>query len=281
MALIHCHFFSEVLNLTTAMDVILPQPPQTQPGQFGSEAGRKYPTLYLLHGLSDDQTIWQRRTSIERYLRYTDLAVVMPAVQRSFYTDMAHGYPYWTFISEELPALARAFFPLSAAREDNFVAGLSMGGYGAFKLALTHPDRYAAAASLSGVMDIVRTTQGEDGDWRAEMEAIFGDLDQLAGSRNDLFHLAQQVTTASVQPMLYQCCGTEDFLYQDNLRFRDWATSLGLNLTYEEGPGEHEWGYWDQQIQRVLYWLPLPPSAWRPKPPRQYSVKRRPHEARS
>jgi putative tributyrin esterase len=279
MALIHCHFFSEVLDLTTAMDVILPQPLQTQPGQLASEASRKYPTLYLLHGLSDDQTIWQRRTSIERYVRYIDLAVVMPTVQRSFYTDMAYGYRFWTFISEELPALARAFFPLSEAREDNFVAGLSMGGYGAFKLGMTYPDRYAAAASLSGALDIIDVAQTEGEDWQAEMQVIFGDLDRLAGSSNDLFYLAQQMATAEVRPMLYQCCGTEDFLYEGNLRFKEWAMSLGLNLTYEEGPGEHEWGYWDQQIQRVLAWLPLPPSARHPETPRRRAVKPRLNEA--
>lgn len=249
MALIHCQFFSKVLKVATAMDVILPEPPQ---------AGRRYPVLYLLHGLSDDQTIWQRRTSIERYVQCMELAVVMPAVQRSFYADMACGYRYWTFISEELPALAQAFFPLSAAREETFVAGLSMGGYGAFKLALTYPERYAAAASLSGALDILSVVRMEDESWRAEVQLMFGDLDRLAGSPNDLFHLARQAPGALARPRLYQCCGTEDFLYPDNLRFKELALSLGLDLTYEEGPGEHEWAYWDQQIQRVLAWLPLP-----------------------
>lgn len=257
MALVQCRFYSEVLNLSTAMNVILPQPPEIQPG-------RTYPVLYLLHGLSDDETIWQRRTSIERYVRYINLAVVMPAVQRSFYTDMVCGYRYWTFVSEELPVLARSFFPLSAARKDTFVAGLSMGGYGAFKLALTYPDRYAAAASLSGALDLADLTRVEHDDWLAEMEIIFGPLDRLVGSNNDLFHLARQAAAAPLRPRLYQCCGTEDFLYQDNRRFKELAMSLGLDLTYEEGPGEHEWGYWDQQIQRVLNWLPLPLSARRP-----------------
>jgi putative tributyrin esterase len=191
----------------------------------------------------------------------------MPAVQRSFYADMACGYRYWTFISEELPALARSFFPLSGAREDTFVAGLSMGGYGAFKLALTYPDRYAAAASLSGALDIASTIAREDDAWRHEMQTIFGDLDQLPGSANDLFHLARQPAVADRKPLLYQCCGTEDFLYADNLRFKALADTLGLQLTYDEGPGAHEWGYWDTQIQQVLSWLPLPPSARHPETP--------------
>ena len=266
MALIHCNFYSEALDLSTAMDVILPQP-QGAPGRRLSTAGRTYPTLYLLHGLSDDQTIWQRRTSIERYARALDLAVVMPAVQRSFYADMASGPRYWTFISEELPALARSFFPLSSAREETFAAGLSMGGYGAFKLALTYPERYAAAASLSGAVDIVDSAHGDDPLWLAEMRGIFGELDRLPGSANDLFHLARQPVALGMRPRLYQCCGTEDFLYAGNLRFKALAESLGLDLTYEEGPGEHEWGYWDRQIQNVLAWLPLPPSARHPEAP--------------
>jgi S-formylglutathione hydrolase FrmB len=215
MALIHCDFFSEVLELYTSMVVILPQPKPSQGRMPDAGTGRRHPTLYLLHGLSDDHTIWQRRTSIERYVDALDLAVVMPAVHRSFYTDMAHGYRYWTFVSEELPALARSFFPLSHAREDNFVAGLSMGGYGTFKLAFTYPDRYAAAASLSGALDIVKVALSDEEEGRqAEMQLVFGDPQSVAGSDNDLFHLARQVTKSGVRPRLYQCCGRRIFSTQ-------------------------------------------------------------------
>jgi S-formylglutathione hydrolase FrmB len=254
MALIHCDFFSEVLGLSTTMCVILPDRSWQD-----ARGDHKHPTLYLLHGLSDDHTIWQRRTSIERYVQGLDLAVVMPAVHRSFYTDMVQGYPYWTFVSQELPALARSFFPLSAARAENYVAGLSMGGYGALKMALSHPDRYAAAASLSGALDVAGGMRDKDPDWRAEMKRVFGSARQLAGSDNDLFHLAERVAHADgAKPLLYQWCGAEDELYGESVRFRAHAAGLGLPLTYEEGPGAHDWGCWDRQIQRVLDWLPLP-----------------------
>lgn len=255
MALMHCNFYSEALGLTVAMDVILPQAPAAQ-----RRSGRKYPVLWLLHGRSDDHTIWQRRTSIERYVEGRDLAVIMPAVDLSFYTDMAQGNRYWTYISEELPSIARSFFPLSARRADNFVAGLSMGGYGAFKLALTYPARYAAAASLSGALKRFSDDLQDDPDpaWIAELSRIFGDLRKFPGSRHDVFHLAERVARAdSPKPLLYQCCGTEDFLYAANLQFREHAEALGLPLTYEEGPGAHEWGYWDTMIQHVLEWLPI------------------------
>jgi S-formylglutathione hydrolase FrmB len=244
MALIECNFYSEVLGLSSTMTVILPQ-------NLGET--RKCPTLYLLHGRSDNHTIWLRRTSIERYVEGRGLAVVMPEVHRSFYTDMKQGLNYWTFISEELPALARSFFPLSDRREDNFVAGLSMGGYGAFKLAFHHPDRFAAAASLSGALDMSTWRSGEE-----EYAWIFGGPEQFVGSENDLFHMAERMArTATVQPRLYQCCGTEDFLYEHNQRFLQHARSLSLDLTYEEEPGSHNWAYWDMKIQRVLDWLEL------------------------
>ncbi len=251
MALIRCDFFSDVLQISASMDVIVPQEAALH--------GAKLPTLYLLHGLSDDHTIWQRRTSIERYVDPLGLAVVMPAVNRSFYADMAHGARYWTFVSEELPTLARAFFPLSSKRADNFVAGLSMGGYGALELALRCPDGFAAAASLSGALDMAQRGAEElEEKFRAELEDTFGDLHVLPGSEYDLFHLAEKVARRKrMRPKLYQCCGTEDFLYEGNVRFRKHVERLGLDLTYEEGPGEHEWGYWDTQIQKVLAWLPL------------------------
>lgn len=257
MALIQCEFFSEVLNLSSSMTVILPQATTTQIGMTGVARATRHPILYLLHGMSDDHTIWLRRTSIERYVAPLGFAVVMPAAHRSFYTDMAKGYKYWTFLSEELPDLARSFFPLSDAREDNFVAGLSMGGYGAFKLALSYPGRYAAAASLSGALDVVTLFQNlQDANIRAERTLIFGDLDTIPGSRNDLFFLAEQVVkSGATRPRLYQCCGTEDPLYANNVQARERFRTLGLEVMYEEGPGEHEWGYWDQQIQRVLTWL--------------------------
>jgi S-formylglutathione hydrolase FrmB len=104
--------------------------------------------LYLLHGLSDDDTAWLRRTSIERYVSELGLAVVMPQVHRSFYSDELHGLRYWTFLSDELPQLVDSFFHVSTRREDTFVAGLSMGGYGALKWALRQPSDRCGSESV-------------------------------------------------------------------------------------------------------------------------------------
>lgn len=255
MAMMRCNFFSESLGMASSMTVILPEGTARQIGMAGRAAGGLHPCLYLLHGLSDDDTIWLRRTSIERYAASLGLAVVMPNVHRSFYTDMAHGYRYWTFVSEELPAKARQFFHLSAAREDNFVAGLSMGGYGAFKMALLRPDRFCAAASLSGAVDMVARGADTDRPLSDDMHLVYGET-PLAGTGHDLLAVAGRLAASGVpRPRLYQCCGTRDFLYEDNIRFREHARSLGFDLTYDEEPADHEWGYWDRQIQKVLAWL--------------------------
>jgi putative tributyrin esterase len=254
MAFIQCDFYSEALGLSTSMSVILPQQTKTQIGMKGNVFTIKHPTLYLLHGLSDDHTIWMRRTSIERYASELGIAVVMPAVHRSFYTDMANGLNFWTFISEELPSIARSFFPLSEKREDNFVAGLSMGGYGAFKLALNCPEKFAAAASLSGALiaDKMYDLSLQDAD------LIFGNRESIKGSNNDLLAAAERLAQSDhPRPLLYQCCGTEDFLYEDNIQFRNFVEPLNLALTYSEAPGEHTWAFWDEHIQNVLRWLPL------------------------
>ncbi|HEY3664538.1 MAG TPA: alpha/beta hydrolase-fold protein, partial [Polyangiaceae bacterium] len=153
MASIDCKFFSETLGMASSMRVLLPEPSAQQ------TARPPHPVLFLLHGLSDDETAWARFSGIERYVQTLDLAVVMPNVHRSYYSNMKHGYRYWDFISEELPNKARALFPLSPRRELSFVAGLSMGGYGALKLGLSKPESFAAAASLSGSCDLLNLRQ--------------------------------------------------------------------------------------------------------------------------
>lgn len=251
MALFQCDFFSEVLGLSSSMTVILPQKTTTQVGMNGVEKGKRHPTLYLLHGYSDDHTIWQRRTSIERYVSSLGLAVVMPAVNKSYYCDLPGKDRYWEFISEELPGLARQFFPLSDKREDNFVAGLSMGGYGAMKLGLNYPERFAAVGSLSGVLDLCGRFYDE---WKDEVPFPSNPINTI----NDLLYLLEKnVKSEKRLPLLYQCCGTEDFLYQNNQNFLNKCSELGIDLVYEEESGDHEWGYWDKKIQRFLELLPL------------------------
>jgi S-formylglutathione hydrolase FrmB len=245
-ALLRCDFFSKAVNIETTMNVILPE----------DTDDRAFPTLYLLHGYSDNCTAWTRWTAIERYAKQYRLAIVMPEVQKSFYCDfpaMQEGYRYWSFVSEELVEITRRFFRLSHRREDTYVAGLSMGGFGALKCALNRPDVFSAAGSLSGVMphlDEAATTRG-----LKEVEMVYGEMSRDADGGNDLFAAAERLAQDPDRPRLYQYCGTEDFLYQSNLRFRDHLRALGYRHTYAESPGGHEWRLWDRYIEQFLKFL--------------------------
>jgi putative tributyrin esterase len=257
VAVLRCDFFSDTLSLSTSMTVILPQSTTTQIGLTGSSPQGEPPVLYLLHGLSDDHTTWLRRTSIERYVAPLGLAVVMPEVHRSYYTDEAYGGRFWSFLTEELPTVVHSFFRVSARREDTFVAGLSMGGYGAVKWALRQPHRFAAAASLSGALDVASPATGR---FRPEdprmFQRIFGDA-PVAGTAEDLMTLVAGVDPGAA-PALRLWCGTEDSLLAANTRFSDAGTAAGLAVDLTVGPGGHDWAYWDARIQDVLAWLPLP-----------------------
>jgi S-formylglutathione hydrolase FrmB len=250
---------SSALRTQTTISVVIPTLTYDEIKAGDSDMcapGTRFQTLYLLHGYSDDHTGWLRFTSVERHAVERRLALIIPAVQNSAYADMAHGSPFWTYVTEELPRVARALFPLSDRREDNFVAGLSMGGYGAFKVALRNPDRFAAAASLSGALDIASLVK--DPENRALFTNVFADDGAVEGSPDDLLHLVDDAARSKAKlPKLYQACGTEDFLYRANVRFRDHTRALGIDLTYEEGPGAHEWDYWDANIRKVIDWLPL------------------------
>lgn len=255
MAFFECNIHSDCLGMATTVNVLMPQKSATQIGMDGSAAAPEgSPVLYLLHGCSDDQSIWMRRTSIERYAATCGIAVVMPFGARSFYNNTSDGSRWWDYISEELPAILPGFFNVSTKREDTFVAGLSMGGFGAFKLALNHPERYAAAASLSGSLRNDWLHKGNPALYTAD----FGPLETLPGSPNDLFAMASKVVESGApRPKLFQACGTEDFLYRENIEFRDHLRKIGYENTYVEGPGTHCWEYWDARIQDVLKWLPL------------------------
>lgn len=247
MALFHLVYFSDVLGVQTPVDVIIPEGKQ---GIGVDAAGEeKLPAvLYLLHGYSDDQTIWQRRTSVERYAASHNLAIVMPGVNHSFYCNEEYGERYWDYVSQELPMMMHRFFRLSDKPEDTFVAGLSMGGYGAMKLALNQPERFGAAASFSGAVDIASTRQRHNHNWKR----ITGGK-SIKGTENDLFHMLKANAEAPHKPRLYVSCGTADFLYGQHKKFIPALKKAGWDVTaYEEPDATHEWGFWDREIRKFI-----------------------------
>ena len=247
MALMHLVYFSDVLGVQTPVDVIIPEGKQ---GIGVDAAGEeKLPAvLYLLHGYSDDQTIWQRRTSVERYAASHNLAIIMPGVNHSFYCNEEYGERYWDYVSQELPMMMHRFFRLSDKPEDTFVAGLSMGGYGAMKLALNQPERFGAAASFSGAVDIASTSKRHHHNWKR----ITGGK-SIKGTENDLLHMLKVNAEAPHKPRLYVSCGTADFLYGQHQKFIPALKKAGWDVTaYEEPDATHEWGFWDREIRKFI-----------------------------
>jgi len=244
MAVCELKYFSKALEKATAATVLLPE--GTHPGPF--------PVLYLLHGLSDDQTAWTRWTSIERYVRALPLIVVMPDSGRGFYCDAEQGFAYETAIVRDLVGYVDKTFRTQATRTGRTLAGLSMGGYGAAKLALKFPDMFCAAVSLSGAMGFAHRefAVSLEQPWQREFARVVG-TDPVGGP-NDLYALAAGLETAQ-RPALRIDCGTEDFLLEDNRAFDAYLTEIGYPHEYAEHPGGHEWSYWDRHIQEAITFL--------------------------
>jgi len=256
MAFLQANIYSNVLEMEVMIDVILPQSTKKKIGTQSQSTGIDLPVLYLLHGMNGNHSVWQRRTSIERYAAEYQLAVIMPSTDLGWYTDTTYEMKYWTFIAEELPQICHELFPqLTQKREKTFAAGLSMGGYGAVKLGLRKPDQFAAVASLSGALGLAESMDSllqlrNQAYW----EGIFGPLDSLKGSDNDLIHLIQQID-AKKAPRFFVACGTEDALDPANTYAVQQMEKHQLDVTFEQGPGGHDWVFWDHWIQRVLEWL--------------------------
>jgi putative tributyrin esterase len=233
---------SAALGKQTAANIILPQ----------SDAPPPYPVFYLLHGLSDDHTIWSRRTSIERYVQNLPLIVVMPDGGRGFYCDACEGPAFETAIIRDLIGYVDRMLPTKATREGRCIGGLSMGGYGAVKLALKFPEMFVSANSHSGALAFAHkplSTDPEAHAFRAEMRRIIGD--DSRGGDNDVFALAERLEPA-LRPALLIDCGTEDFLIEDNRAAHAHLEQAGYSHAYREFPGAHDWAYWDIHVQEAL-----------------------------
>lgn len=210
------------------------------------QKGKKLPVLYLLHGLSDNETGWMGLTSIGRYARAHDMIIVMPNGDRSFYCDIPNFGNYFSYITKELPEYIEAMLPAADNRENRFIAGLSMGGYGALKAAMTYPDRYAAAAAFSPVAD-VRDFGKNFPDIQKSVLDLLPDIDS-----QDLFMLSEKCSKRSEKPRIYHWCGFDDFMYERNLAFSKHMKALDFDYTYSETAGDHNWSCWDGQAEKAI-----------------------------
>lgn len=248
MALLRIDHVPETVKVNLPLYIILPDP-----GKMGELPVARRKVLYLLHGLSDDASAWQRYTAIEPIAALYGLVVVMPSVGRSFYMDMPNGQDYFSYLTDELPRYLKQVFGLSPSREDTLIAGNSMGGYGAFKAAFLRPELYSAAASFSGVLSLWFITAFPADSRLDEFKYVFGDLNKLAGSEHDpAVWLKRAAQNPSHLPRLFMACGKQEDLYPTNVQFNADCQSMGIPVDYHEEDGLHDWFFWNKQIQRFL-----------------------------
>ncbi len=226
--------------MNTSLEVVLPDEGKLKDA----------PVIYLLHGLSDNCTGWSRYTAIERYARDKGAAVIMPEVQRSFYADMALGVNYFTYVSQELPQICGRFFGLSGRREKNFVMGLSMGGYGALKCALTNPKQYAGCGSFSAVTEMDGRAARADERFCKELQAIFGP--ELKIPSEALLQALLAKRKAYQLPKFFITCGEQDALYPENCRFAEALEKKGAPVSFTHWPGNHTWFLWDKSVALAI-----------------------------
>jgi putative tributyrin esterase len=228
------------------------------------ETGRRaYPVLWLLHGAGDDQTGWFRNTPIERLAGRRGLAVVAPGAGLSLYEDMAHGQRFFTHIADELPELLPRLLPLSRAREDNFIAGLSMGGMGALKIAIHRPERYAAVGCLSAGYTNYRFHEPEPGSFREKRYFWAYGAEGPGPSEAELLRRCEDIAKGAAAgsaraPRIYHACGTEDSLIRNARLTRDFFEALPGNpfsYAYREYPGRHNWEFWGERLPEMLDFL--------------------------
>ncbi|MBN2268547.1 MAG: alpha/beta hydrolase family protein [Acholeplasmataceae bacterium] len=245
-ALIQCEIYSKALMMQTSVSVIMPQ---------DVKRNEKIKTLYLLHGYHGNHKDWIRYSSIERYVEDRRMAVIMPEVNNGYYANMENGLDYFTYVADELPHIMESMFPLSKKREDRYIAGLSMGGYGAFKIAAKRPQKFSKAISLSGSVNIITIRDiSRKEDHKDYFSAVFGH-DETSYKKHDLYHLFSKLVKLKNHPQFYMACGTEDFLYQDNEDFYNFLAEQGFDVYYETSSGAHTWAFWDDYIEKAISWL--------------------------
>lgn len=243
MTLFETTLRSKKLEMSTGVNILLPD-------NYDNIPQNGYPVLYLLHGMSDDRTTWLRNTRIEKYAEERGLAVVMPEAQCSFYIDMAYGLDYYSYIAEELPEFICKTFPVSGKREDNFIAGLSMGGFGALKIGLRRYQHFAGIAALSAAITPEEIAKEDTGRYGKILRGIAGEACELKPEDN-IRALAANIPTEK-RPRLYMAVGESDFLLDQNEKFNVYLNEIGYTHTYETDKGYHNWDFWEKHIQTAL-----------------------------
>lgn len=241
MQSIQFEFLSECMNMRTNFNMFLPE---------FFEIKDNIPVLYLLHGLTGNCDDWKTMANAKGICSQYNIAVIMPSAANSFYTNMLYGPKYFEYIANELPSYIKKLFPL--LQDKWHIAGLSMGGYGAFKIAMHYPERFISAGSFSGCLDLqAMIDRKKHPEINQALKACIGESLQTP-KKDDLFYLAKSMQISQNPNLaMYMYCGEQDFLYDDNEKFYQINNSI-LNLEKHTEPGGHEWRLWEKHLKMYL-----------------------------
>lgn len=265
MSRVEFSYHSPALGYRTTLTAVIPSidwNEMMRGADAGDFYGRRYPVLWLLHGSSGDNDCWMRFTRIESWAEQCKIAVIMPDCRLSAFCDMDQGPAYYTFVTKELPRVCGPIFPILEGRQNTFIGGLSMGGYGAMKIGLRNPDRYSLILNLSGGVDRVAHVERTIRESKRTglhnlnaMRATFGDLSRIKGSENDVFALAEKLAMSGrPKPKVFTSIGTKDPHWNENIRLRDLLIKNDYEVYWEQGPYIHDWENWNHYIELALQW---------------------------
>lgn len=258
MATLTATFQSKELMRKVSFSAIIPTSTKSLYDPESTEEKDKYPlkTLFLLHGWDGNHEDWIQNTRIVELSTKYQIAIILPSGENSFYVDHPNHNNYGKFISEELVREVRRLFPLSEDRENTWIAGLSMGGYGALRNGLTYSETFGKIAAFSSRLftkDDPYHDLKEDNPINYRIRAII-DSNSFEDLPKDM-DLYEIVKKANFNPELFLACGTEDHLYEENWAFHRYLEDSGIEHEYIESAGEHNWNFWSTYIEKAIQWM--------------------------
>lgn len=247
--------YSNILEMDTPISIVTPN---------NLTGDQPYKVAYILHGLRGNSSSWLDYSMLPVYAMGGNTIYILPDAGRSIYTDMKHGFRYFTYITEELPQICRSVFHISADRENTAIMGGSMGGYGALKCALARPEQYGMCGAFSSGCLFVKNdlafmkAQGLDAAAKIFGQQLANDIPSVFGEElewqpeYELTELARVAKQKGILPELFLTCGTEDKFHPDHVKFCRVLDEIGIPYDFEEWPANHDFVCFNDALKKTI-----------------------------